>query len=74
MSDDDVFDDGWYDDELLGPPKEEPDCMECQDYGCRWCRPTPWQRWWWLHVGHRLAAARMRLRRRANHPLDEPPF
>lgn len=45
-------DDDWWDDELLGPPKEEPDCLGpgCYDSGfdwrgrrCRGCNPTRWQ-------------------------------
>lgn len=30
---DEEWDDDCYDDDLIAPPKEEPVCMECQDYG-----------------------------------------
>ncbi len=31
----------WYDDEPSSPPKEEPDCHECNDSGCPVCQPHP---------------------------------
>ncbi|MER7014536.1 hypothetical protein ABT324_24190 [Saccharopolyspora sp. NPDC000359] len=32
-----------FDDESAGQGKEEPDCFDCNDAGCRSCDPTPFQ-------------------------------
>ncbi|GAA3554486.1 hypothetical protein GCM10022222_42650 [Amycolatopsis ultiminotia] len=71
---DDIGDD-WHDDELLGAPKLEPECFDCNDAGCSRCNPTRWQAWWRRHTGRRVEALRRRVRRRgtAAEP-GEPPF
>jgi hypothetical protein len=49
--------DDW-DDDLTGPPKEEPDCGACNDNGCRDCRRPSRFRLWWLDLRWRLSPPR----------------
>lgn len=73
-----------YYERLMGPPKEEPDCLAagCYDSGftrdgkpCRSCNPPDWLIRWWV-ISSTLAAPyrwlRRRLRPRPRYDDDSP--
>lgn len=85
MTDEIDYEPDWddlYDDDLIGPPKEEPNCGTCWDSGieggrrgrkCRECRPSRLRVWWW---DRRWRVRRWRNRWRRSAPDDPwgPPF
>lgn len=66
------FEDLW-DDDLTGGPKEEPNCGECCDRGCKVCAPTRFQVWCHRFVWRRRGRWReWRWSRKAT--PEDPPF